>query len=492
MEERSHYTIRTSDRRVFRRCLRKWAFQSSMRGNWKYKGTEQNINFWFGSAIHFAMEDFHGENRFGDPRLAFWAYYQAFSEDELPPGAEAHYPLGISMLSYYLTWYKRHNEASGFETALLDPETGELVDPHICTARSGLIPAVEQSFMIPLKAWVAVDHEDNIVQAYWAEEDIPVLDRDEFGNLVGGFDGDRNEMPAIGIADYVRVKGRLCTIVPINYHGTIDRIVFDKLGRLWILDYKTAKGADTNKLDTDDQISAYMWAFKQLFGVAPYGFIYLQLTKDAVQMPKRLKNKELSVDKRQKTTYSLVKQEIIDEYGKVQNAPDKIIQFLNYMAEQESPEGDRFIRWDFVKRSDAEIAAHERHIYGELKMMLDPTLYCFPSPTRDCIWDCPVRDWCLALDRGDDELVNEFMLNFEKRPHNEDGNVDEWRENIPYPTTITPEGRFYEKEENGMFKLYPLPDLEEIIEYDLNMTIELDSDRYANESSSFNFEYEEK
>ena len=102
MEELSHYTIRTSDRRVFRRCLRKWSFQSSLRGNWKYQGTEQNINFWFGSAIHFAMEDYHGYNVFGDPRIAFWAYYQAFPEDELPSGAEAHYSLGIAMLSYYL------------------------------------------------------------------------------------------------------------------------------------------------------------------------------------------------------------------------------------------------------------------------------------------------------------------------------------------------------------------------------------------------------
>lgn len=480
MQEISHYTIRTSDRRVFRRCLRKWSFQSSLRGNWKYKGTEQNINFWFGSAIHFAMEDYHGYNVFGDPRLAFWAYYQAFPEDERPAGAEAHYPLGISMLSYYLTWYKRHNEASGFETALIDTDTGELIDPHKCTDKKGYAPAVEQSFMIPLNVWVAVDEQDNIVRSYWSESQLHVLDRDETGRIVGG----PNAETDMGIADYTEVGGKLCQIVPINYHGTIDRIVYDKLGRLWILDYKTAKGADTNKLDTDDQISAYMWAFTKIFGVKPYGFIYLQLTKDAVQPPKRLKNLKLSVDKRQKTTYSLVKQEIIDEYGKVSNAPSEIINFLNYMAEQESPEGDRFIRWDFVKRSETELEAHERHIYGELRQMLNPNLYCYPAPTRDCIWDCPVREWCLATDRGDTELVNEFMTNFEKRPHDEDGNTDEWRNNVPWPSA----DRYYEASD-GTRK--PLPSLEEIIDYDLNMTIELDSSRYADENG-FNYEYEER
>ena len=115
-------------------------------------------------------------------------------------------------------------------------------------------------------------------------------------------------------------------------------IVCDKYGRYWILDYKTAKGADTNKLDTDDQISAYLWAFEKWFGIKPYGFIYLQLTKEAVQEPKRLKNGELSVDKKQKTTYSLLKQEIIKDYGTVNAAPDKLIQFLNHMASIESPD----------------------------------------------------------------------------------------------------------------------------------------------------------
>ena len=83
----SRFTIRTSDRRVFRRCLRKWGLQSSLKANLQRKGTEQNIHFWFGSAIHYAMEDYHGYNRFGDPRRAFKAYYNAFDPETLPEGA---------------------------------------------------------------------------------------------------------------------------------------------------------------------------------------------------------------------------------------------------------------------------------------------------------------------------------------------------------------------------------------------------------------------
>lgn len=450
MNNISHFTIRTSDRRTFRRCLRKWDFQSSLRGNWQHIGTEQNINFWFGSAIHFSMEDYHGENKFGDPRKAFWAYYQAFPADELPMGAEAHYELGMAMLSYYLTWYKRHNDVTGFETALVDPETHQLYNPHQVKKTDKMEYAVEQSFILPLNTYVAVDTNGNIRKAFFNVQD-----------------------PSCISFTYNSAE---CNLVPICYHGTMDRIVCDKYGRYWVLDYKTAKGADTNKLDTDDQISAYLWAFEKWFGIKPYGFIYLQLTKEAVQEPKRLKNGELSVDKKQKTTYSLLKQEIINDYGTVNAAPAKLIQFLNHMASIESPEGDRFIRWDFVKRTPEQIRSTEEHIIGELHHMLWDDLYCYPTPTRDCIWDCPCRDLCLALDRKDEIAVNEFMQNFEQRPRNEDGNLDPWRENIPWPEKLAAEGK-------------TVPELDEILALDECMKIELESRASQEDTDGFKFMY---
>ena len=450
MDNISHFTIRTSDRRTFRRCLRKWDFQSSLRGNWQHIGTEQNINFWFGSAIHFSMEDYHGENKFGDPRKAFWAYYQAFPTDELPIGAEVHYELGMAMLSYYLTWYKRHNDVAGFETALVDPETHQLYNPHQVKKTDKMEYAVEQSFILPLNTYVAVDANGNIRKAFFNVQDPSCIS--------------------------FTYNGVECNIVPICYHGTMDRIVCDKYGRYWVLDYKTAKGADTNKLDTDDQISAYLWAFEKWFGIKPYGFIYLQLTKEAVQEPKRLKNGELSVDKKQKTTYSLLKQEIINDYGTVNAAPDKLIQFLNHMASIEFPEGDGFIRWDFVKSTPEQIRSTEEHIMGELHHMLWEDLYCYPAPTRDCIWDCPCRDLCLALDRKDETAVNEFMQNFEQRPRNEDGNLDPWRENIPWPEKLAAEGK-------------AVPELDEILALDECMKIELESRASQEDTDGFKFMY---
>lgn len=443
----SHFTIRTSDRRTFRRCRRKWEFMSSLKGNNQRKGTEQNTNFWFGSAIHFAMEDFHGWNRFKDPRRAFHAYYEAFPADEIPAGADAHYELGMAMLSYYLTWYDRHNISTGFETAWLDKE-GNFVPPKT----EGAEPAVEVSFSINLSVWGAVSLKtQKIIASYWVLCDLPAAE-----------------------GDIAIVNGESCLIVPIKYHGTMDRIVVDKYGRYWILDYKTAKSADTNKLDTDDQISAYLWAATKIFKVPFYGFIYLQLTKEAVQEPRRLKNGTLSVDKKQKTTYSLLKQEILKDYGKVSEAPNALIQFLNVLAASETPEGDRFIRWDFIKRDEEQLQSTEKYIYYELRSMLDLAQYAYPSPTRDCIWDCPLRDICISMDRNDKATIEELMLNWEQRPRNEDGNLDPWRENIKWP--------------KGNEDLIPI---EEILSFDQCLKIEMGSQADQEETLGFQFYYED-
>lgn len=431
----SRFTIRTSDRRVFRRCPRKWGFMSSLKDNLQRKGAEQNINFWFGSAIHYAMEDFHGWNRFGDPRRAFKAYYDCFKPEERPGGSDVMYDIGIGMLTYYLEWYPRKNATYGFETLWL--KDGKAVEPFT----EGAEPAVEQQFFLDLDIKVVVDKKtEQIICEYKSEmESISGKSWPQIVKVGNGFNlddvykGPNEEFSYYYFENASQNTPIEVLIVPIHYHGTIDKIVVDRQGRWWLLDYKTAKGADTNKLDTDDQISAYMWAAEQWFQHKIHGFIYLQLTKDVTRPPRRLKNGDLSIDKKQKTTYALVKQAIIDEFGSVKQAPNKYIDFLNNMADKESPEGDRFIRWDFVRRSDAQLASTYKHIMGELRTMINPDFYRYPSPTRDCIWDCPLRDICLAMDRDEMSEVELALQNYEKRPRGEEGKVPEWQTKLVYP-----------------------------------------------------------
>lgn len=428
----SRFTIRTSDRRVFRRCPRKWGFMSSLKDNLQRSGAEQNINFWFGSAIHFAMEDYHGWNKFGDPRRALKAYYDCFKPEERPAGADVMYDVGIGMLTYYLEWYPRKNASYGFETLWL--KDGKAVEPYT----EGAEPAVEQQFFLDLGVRVVVDKQtEQIICEYAVDmENVDSATWPQISKIHNGFnlEGESNSDGFTYLYyEYPGAPSKEVVVIPIHYHGTIDKIVVDNQGRWWLLDYKTAKGADVNKLDTDDQISAYMWAAEQWFQHSIHGFIYLQLTKDVARPPKRLKSGELSIDKKQKTTYALVKQTLIDEYGSIQKTPNKYIEFLNTMAEKETPEGDRFLRWDFVRRSQQQLASTYNHIMGELRTMINPNFYLYPNPTRDCIWDCPLRDVCLALDRGEMAEVELTLQNYEKRPRGEEGKEPEWRDKLVYP-----------------------------------------------------------
>ncbi len=441
-----YFSIRTSARRTFRRCLRKWGYQSALRENLVSKGSEQNIHFWFGSAIHYAMEDYFGYNRFGDPRKAFNAYVQCFKERDLPEGAHDYYQLGISMLTYFLEWLPKHNEAFDFQTLWLT-ENNMPVEPFTPGAR----PAVEEEFTLDLGLRVLVDvKKGKVIKPY-----VSCPAQDANLDAIQLFDGT--------IKYFLTEDGKTIEvdIVPVCYHGTVDRICVDKFGRWWILDYKTAKGADTNKLDTDDQISAYMWAMEQYLGHPIHGFIYLQLTKDFVRNPKRLSHGAISVDKKQKTTHALYRKALIEEYGEVKNAPNKYIETLNHFAALETPEGDRFIRWDLVTRTPAQKVSTYNHIMAEAHMMIQPDLYLFPNPTRDCIWDCNFREICLKTDADEREEVERLInLYFEPRGETPETNHDSWREFIKYPTAEEKELPFIplEKLEEDLDFCLVLPD----------------------------------
>lgn len=444
------FDIRTSSRRTFRRCLRKWGLSSAFRDNLTRIGSETNIHFWFGSAIHFAMEDYFGYNRFKDPRRAFRAYYDAFDEADRPEGAEEHYDLGQAMLTYFLEWYPKHNQDMSFQTLWLDSDRKRAIP-----FSEGAKPMVEEQFTLDLGLRVIIDNKTGkILQQYKRGEraiyqqqiindkleyvsmhykDIDNLPVDEVVYIVGDKADWDDESCTYDLTsntfEYKPVR-----IVPVCYHGTMDRIVVDKYDRWWILDYKTAKSADTRKLDTDDQISAYMWAAEQHFQHPIYGFVYLQMTKEVAKEPRRLKDGSLSTDKSQKTTHALYKKALLEDYGSMDQVPKKYIDTLNVFAEQESAEGDRYIRWDYVTRNAAQKISTYNHIMGEAQMMINPDLYLFPNPTRDCGWDCPFREYCIMIDQGrESEAKAMLSLEFEPRDTVQEHNLDDWMERIKWP-----------------------------------------------------------
>lgn len=100
--------IRTSDRANFKRCRRKWDFESGLRRN--RTPAERPSYFWIGTGGHFAMEDWHGHNYYGSPIKAFEAYCNASIEAgrhhriQPPDDFDEQKAMGLGIMQHYLDW----------------------------------------------------------------------------------------------------------------------------------------------------------------------------------------------------------------------------------------------------------------------------------------------------------------------------------------------------------------------------------------------------
>lgn len=107
--------IRTSDRILFKRCRRRWAWSSHLRYN--LGPIQKAAPLWLGSGFHFAMEDYHGERKFSSSRKAFLAYCKATQRQSgtaLPENTPELIELGVGMLEYYDLWLKTRDPLKTF------------------------------------------------------------------------------------------------------------------------------------------------------------------------------------------------------------------------------------------------------------------------------------------------------------------------------------------------------------------------------------------
>lgn len=99
--------IRTSDRILYKRCRRRWGWNSHLKQNLGPK--EHAMPLWFGTGFHFALEDMHGNNKFATAADAFMAYAEATNVQaqrskgnfKLPADWKESLELAKGMLDYY-------------------------------------------------------------------------------------------------------------------------------------------------------------------------------------------------------------------------------------------------------------------------------------------------------------------------------------------------------------------------------------------------------
>lgn len=189
-----------------------------------------------------------------------------------------------------------------------------------------------------------------------------------------------------------------------QYLGTLDGIFIGTDGLYWIAEYKTAAMFDIVKLATDDQVTAYLWALSKCFPVEQIGgMVYRQFKKKAPVLPTVLQNGGLSQNKAQKTTYF--------KYHRMMQEihPDKSLSslmsvyqdILRHLGSKEAVTGDDFLSQQLVRRSPHSLRSqHQKILVDSLEMITAPDAFRTTNPTRDCAWDCPYRELCLAMDEG--------------------------------------------------------------------------------------------
>lgn len=388
----SETALHTHDSICFKRCRRKWFFSSafSMHLQPKPQFLGVNPNLWFGSGFHWAMEDFYGYNKFGSLVKAFEAYVDSFKPEELPDNVDTLVELGIDMLTYYESWAKDHSK---WKVVFVDDK-----------------PLVEVPFSLVLEECSYYEWNEDRFFSVRHEDGEP-------SNLYQGANGGKlytaEQLESLG-AEYHEVV----------FHGKLDAIVEDEHGDWWVLDYKTAKVIDTAKLGLDQQISRYCWAAEQYLDHPIQGMVYVQVSKNPPKPP-RSTMKGISTDKRQRTTHKLYRQALIDMYGSVNEAPAANISFLNDLVDKETENGNEFIRFDFVVRNEAMKLSTYENIVNEGRDMLHPSMKIYPNPTRDCSWDCPFKDMCLAMEEGADWKI--YLDEFESRNETMKEEVPKWQ-----------------------------------------------------------------
>ncbi|UTC29935.1 exonuclease [Brevundimonas phage vB_BpoS-StAshley] len=369
--------IRTSDRMAFKSCRRKWGWSSHLKANLGPKNLAAPL--WFGSAIHYALEDFHGHKLFDSAADAFAAYCISTSHNykrELPPDAQEHYTLGRALMHYYENYWLKGYPRKQDETYWCEnPETGVLE------------PQVEVNFEIP----------------------VPI----EPGSI---------------LASHVERLG----VDVVLYRGTIDRVVIDEYGHLWVDEYKTAKVAMNTHFQTDPQVTTYVWACSMIYDRPVAGVIYHQFVKKMPEPPKRLSSGKLSTAANMVCSSLLYRQELVNMYGDVLKAPSQNQHKLHELMGSENGDRDRYIIRERIHRN-AEQCYHEaQKILLELEDMLNPDLPLYPNPTRDCSRMCSFLTACVNMDDGSDweaVLAAQYL--------SRDMDIDRlWRKRLPSPAKM--------------------------------------------------------
>jgi len=196
--------------------------------------------------------------------------------------------------------------------------------------------------------------------------------------------------------------------LPVTYGGRIDCLAKDRLGRLWIVDWKTAAklstgepGADDDYMWLDDQIASYCWALFSI-GIDVAGFVYAEIKKAVPEEPEPNKylrlGRRYSVSKQINTTYDLYMKTVKENDPQAYELGlyDDFLEFLK------GPKGPKFVLRHQITLAREEFDVIGQDIYNEALDIIDPNKRIYATPGRFTCGYCAFNDPCKSRRRGQD------------------------------------------------------------------------------------------
>lgn len=394
--------IHNSDRASFKRCRRYWDWSSPTRNNLTIRADVHGINIpmFFGTAIHWALEQYYNPGLRRDPVEAFKTYWDILWRGgvvtaewldrvyDLKPrpipssmsGVQAVEKIDGEWQEVTMTWVVR-----GLEDIIPDPDHNqfdELLELGI-------------QMMTFYKTYAAKN--DNFTM---------LMSEHDFSVPIWDFDNDRI-LTAVDVREESPNFGKT---LEVHARGRMDGVWIKPNGKLGIIDHKTAEKVGEEyflKLDTDEQCTSYLWAGEieaQYYDLPHKGepleeVVFNVLRKAYPKPPTEVRGGMFSVDRtKESCTYDILMEWIRTNIPGVALS-EKQQGYVDWLKEV----GDeQFIIRKLVRRNRHQLRNAGYRMYLEaLDMLGEPRIY--PNIRNDfqCI-NCAFRAPCLAKEDGSD------------------------------------------------------------------------------------------
>ena len=396
--------VHNSDRASFRRCRRYWDWSSPARHNLSVRADVHGINMpmFFGTGIHYALEQYYQPGLKRDPVEAFKTWWDiqwrggTVTSDwldkvydlkpKLAGGVEGREHKGKMIFAAVepTLWQVR-----GLEDILPDPDHAEWEE--MLELGIGMLTYYKE---------YAAGEDDFTVLVAEHNFSIPILNYDAPTPEILMRIDQRKESPNYGKELEVHARGRM------------DQIwVREHNGKYGILENKTAArwGEDElRKLESDEQTTHYLYAAEieaQYYDLPHKGqpleeVIYNVLRKAYPRPPTELSSGFFSVDRQnESTTYPMLMAWIQRNLPGVPLS-EKQQGYIEYLKEV----GDeQFIIRKYVRRNRHQLRNAGQRLYLETLDMLSPDLRIYPNISNSfkCL-NCAFRAPCMAKEDGSD------------------------------------------------------------------------------------------